>query len=309
MPVLSGRSGGRRDDLVQPFLIDDSGLRGRLIRLGPAVDAVLTRHAYPPAVAALLAEALALTAALAATLKYEGVFTLQTKGDGPVRMMVADCTSGGAMRGYAEVKGPAPDPADVGGAPVPRLFGAGYLAFTVDQGEHAERYQGIVDLQGATLADCVHHYFRQSDQFSAGLKTASARGPAGGWRAGALMLQRLPADELAIDREDREDAWRRAMILMGSCTDRELVDGDLPPNDLLYRLFHEDGVRVFEPRPLRFACRCSRGRVAAILASLTKAELEDCKIDGRIEVVCQFCNSAERFDQDDLGGLRKSKAG
>ena len=181
------------DDLVQPFQIDSSGLRGRLVRLGPALDEILTRHAYPEPVAMMLGEAIALAAALAGALKYEGVFTLQTKGDGPIGMLVADVTSAGALRGYAQydagklAKAIATSPGGATGIgdSVPRLLGAGHLAFTVDQGEHTDRYQGIVELQGSTLAECAHHYFRQSEQVEAGLKVAVGARPGATARAGA----------------------------------------------------------------------------------------------------------------------------
>src|SRR5262245_23322940 len=202
------------DDLIQPFKLEGQAVRGRLVRLGPLLDVILHRHQYPDAVATLLAEMLALSAALAGALKYEGVFTLQTKGDGPIRLMVADVTSSGDVRGYAQFD--AERLAAIGATAegsslsVPRLLGAGYLAFTVDQGQHTERYQGIVELTGATLAECVHHYFRQSEQFEAAIKLAAGRSaPDGTWRAGALMLQRLPPEAGAA--EDVEDGWRRAL--------------------------------------------------------------------------------------------------
>jgi molecular chaperone Hsp33 len=191
-------TGRRTDDLVQPFQIDAPGLRGRLVRLGASVDEVLSRHDYPEPVAHLLGETLALTAALSGALKYDGVFSLQTKGDGPIRMMVADITSQGAMRGYAAFDEQAlagalgPGAGAPISAPVPRLLGRGHLAFTVDQGPDTERYQGIVELSGSTLADCAHHYFRQSEQLQAGIRLACGRtaAPDGStrWRAGALML-------------------------------------------------------------------------------------------------------------------------
>src|SRR5579862_5249617 len=184
------------DDLVQPFQIEPFALRGRLVRLGPLIDEILTRHAYPEPAAVMLGEAIALAVALAGALKYEGVFTLQTKGDGPIRMMVADITTAGAVRGYAQVDFARLAETPHAVASVPRFLGAGYLALTVDQGEHTDRYQGIVELQGASLAECVHHYFRQSEQVEAGLKVAVTRvaGADGTprWRAGCLMIERLP---------------------------------------------------------------------------------------------------------------------
>src|SRR3984957_20156860 len=207
-----------RDDLVQPFQIAPFHLRGRLVRLGPLLDDILTRHDYPEPVARMLGEAIALAAALARALKYDGVFTLQTKGDGPIKLMVADVTTGGAIRGYAQIDEAKLARVLAGSQPVgdsvPRLLGAGYLALTVDQGENTERYQGIVELDGATLAECVHHYFRQSEQVEAGLKVAVARVPDQGgvprWRAGSLMIERLPPEDRG-EREDDDEGWRTAM--------------------------------------------------------------------------------------------------
>jgi len=301
------------DDLVQPFQIDTFQLRGRLVRLGPLLDEILTRHAYPEPVAEMLGEAIALAAALARALKYEGVFTLQTKGDGPIRMMVADITTSGAIRGYAQTDAEklarvlAGAEGGVQGS-VPRLLGAGYLAFTVDQGEHTDRYQGIVELQGATLAQCVHHYFRQSEQVEAGLKVAVARVPDTTgvlrWRAGSLMIERLPVDEGTYQRDAADDEWRHAMILMSSCTSQELVDPRLSPHQLLYRLFHEEGVRAYKPRPLAARCRCSRERVENMLRVLGTDDLEYMKVDGRVIVTCEFCSAVYAFVEDDIAALK-----
>ena len=298
------------DDVVQPFQIDPFGLRGRLVRLGPLLDEILTRHAYPEPVAQMLGEAITLAVALAGALKYDGVFTLQTKGDGPIRLLVADVTSDGAVRGYAQYDGEKLAKAlaggEVGGS-VPRLLGAGYLAFTVDQGDHTDRYQGIVELQGASLAQCAHHYFRQSEQVEAGLKVAVAR-VAGGdgtrrWRGGSLMVQRLPPEGEAARREAAEDGWRRAVILMSSSTSAELVDRDLAPEALLFRLFHEDGVRVYRRHGLAARCRCSRERVERVLRLLPREELAAMKVEGRVTVACQFCSASYGFDEREIHAL------
>ena len=303
---MTNSDGGttRRDDLIQPFKIEASGLYGRLVRLGPALDQPLKAHDYPDAVAVLLGECLTLTAGLAAALKFTGAFSLQAKGDGPVRMIVADATNSGAIRGYAQVDGPLPDPGDIATAPIPRLLGAGYLAFTVDQGPDTERYQGIVALDGATLVDCVHHYFQTSNQFSAAVKLSVARDDSGCWRGGALILQRSPEDENPLTQDDAEEAWRRAVILMGSCTLEEMVDPSLAANQLLYRLFHEDGVRVFDPQPIAFACKCTPERMAAAVAMLTPEELLEMSVDGAVTVTCQFCNAGHVFDEAALRDLR-----
>jgi molecular chaperone Hsp33 len=288
------------DDLILPFQIEAPGLRGRVARLGPLADEILRRHAYPAPVARLLAEMLGLAALLAGALKYEGVFTLQTSGDGPVRLMVADVSSAGTLRGYAQFDSQRlPSGED---ASVPRLLGAGYLAFTVDQGDFAERYQGIVELTGATLADCVHHYFRQSEQLQCALKLGVSQ-ESGHWRVGALMLQRLPPAEDSDEAEAAEDRWRRALAFMASVSSAELTDARLPTEDLLYRLFHEDGVRVFRSHPLSDGCRCSRERVAKVLAAMPAEDIEALKAEGEALVTCEFCSRQYRFDRESLAEL------
>ncbi|MFM2042223.1 MAG: hypothetical protein RLY86_799 [Pseudomonadota bacterium] len=294
-------------DVVQPFQLDVSSLRGRLVRLGPALDEILTRHAYPEPVQHLLAETIVLAATLSAALKYEGIFTLQTKGDGPVTYTVADATSVGDLRGYASFnadrlaeqashKGFQPD--------MGSLLGSGYIAFTVDQGEHTERYQGIVELRGASLTDAIRHYFRQSEQLATGVKAAVGRDADGRWVGGAVMLQSLPPDDAGTAPEHRsangEEDWNRAMHLLQSVTDAELLDPGLPVNGLIYRLFHEEQPRVFARQALRFGCRCSADRVATVLRSLDRAELDDLRIDGKVVVTCEFCNTAFSFGDADL---------
>jgi molecular chaperone Hsp33 len=296
------------DDMIQPFKIEGQAIRGRFVRLGPLVHEILGRHDYPRVVAAMLAEMLALAATLAATLKYDGVFTLQTKGDGPIRLMVADITSGGDVRGYAQFD--AERLAKLGDSPlsVPRLLGAGFLAFTVDQGSHTERYQGIVELIGATLVECMHHYFQQSEQFDAAIRVAvgAPRGDGEAWRASALMLQRLPPGAAAADEID--EGWRRALALMASGRNAEMLDANLGPHDLLYRLFHEDGVRVFTPSRLQAGCRCSRERVERVIRSLPAPEVEELKIGGKLSVTCEFCNSSYDFSEAELAALRPPDA-
>src|SRR4051812_29296030 len=285
-------------DFIRPFQIEALGIRGRAVRVSRAVDEIVHKHAYPLPVARLLAEMLTISAALAAALKYEGVFTLQTKSDGAVRLMVVDVTSDGAMRGYAQfdAEAVAALPAD---ASLPRLLGGGYLAFTVDQGEDTDRYQGIVELIGADLVECVQHYFQQSEQLKAGFKLAAAA-PNGHWRTGVIMLQRLPAGEAPMASEEADEAWLHAITLLASCTSKELLDPGLPIDDLLYRLFHEDGVRVFKGHTPRAQCRCSRHRVESVLKSLPQDELKELEVDGALEVTCEFCNSKYRFTLDEL---------
>ena len=289
------------NDLVLPFAVGETRLRGRLVRLGPLLDRVLGQHAYPEPVARMLGQAIVLAAALARALKYDGIFTLQTKGDGPVRLLVADVTAAGHVRGYAQYDAERLAHAPLTLAPVPTLLGAGYLAFTVDQGEDTERYQGLVELVGATLADCAHHYFRQSEQIEAGMKVAVERDADGHWHGGALMIERIPDEEATL--EDSDEVWRNAVILMSSCGDAELTDPTLAPALLLYRIFHEPGVRVHPMRLLVPQCRCSRERVERVLRALPEGELDEMSIDGQISVTCEFCNATYLFNDEDRKAL------
>ncbi len=299
-----------RPDLLQPFVLEVPGLRGRLIRLGPLADTILSRHDYPDAVAGYLAEMLALASLLSSMLKFDGVFTLQTKSKGPVSLMVVDQTSEGVLRGYAEfdreaVEGLSP----AGGArpSVGDLMGQGSLAYTVDRGSDADRYQGIVELKGESLSDCFQHYFRQSEQLKTAVKLSSSR-IEGSWRAAGLLLQQMPeTDEAgATPASGEEDDWRRAVVLMASCTDAELLDPGLSAGDLLYRLFHNERVRVFEPRPLLEGCRCSQERIERVLGSIPRDEIAEMKVDGRVTVTCQFCNREYSFHDSDLDRIYRA---
>ncbi len=285
------------DNLVQTFQLEDSGLRGRILRLGTAIHDILDRHAYPEPVSHLTGEAAVLALLLSSMLKYDGIFTLQTQGDGPVSMLVADITRRGVVRACAKF--------DAGAVPADAkpmdLMGQGHLAFTVDQGADMERYQGIVSLTGESLQDCVQHYFTQSEQIATGIRIAVGRMADGQWRAGAIMLQRLPEQQNHIG-EAEEDSWRHAMVMLQSCTDEELLDPGLSQNDLLFRLFHESGVRVYDPEPVEEGCRCSAERAQGILDMMSEDERQDMVVDGQIIVTCEFCNREYRFEGEDLAG-------
>lgn len=293
-------------DRIRPFQIEDLGLRGRLVRLGPAVTGVLQGHDYPEPVARLMAETLALMAVLASALKYNGVFSLQAHGDGPISMVVADMTSDGAVRGYARYDAERVAAlGDVSQAPVPKLLGAGRLAFIVDQGDDTERYQGIIELEGATLTDCAHAYFRQSEQLETAISLAADVSTPGAEGAAALMIQRLPGEgSPGGNVDDAEEGWRKAVILMSSVTRVEMLAGDLAIRDVLFRLFHEDGVRLYDPKPVCFQCRCSQPRVESTLKSFPKDEVQSLKDDeGQVSVTCEFCKTVYRFDDEQLEKL------
>jgi molecular chaperone Hsp33 len=273
-------------------------------------------------VARPLAEAMVLCAALATSLKYDGIFTLQISGDGPIRLLVTDLTTDGALRGYAQFDSwklaVALGAGNNGDAPegyVPKLFGRGRLAFTVDQGQHTQRYQGVVPLEGASLADCAHTYFRQSEQLPTGIKIAARRSTEDGaahWRASALMVQQMPefdAGRIDVDREQREDDWRKAVILMASATEAEMLDPKLPAMTLLHRLFHDERPRVFARRPFAARCRCSRERIDRVLRSIKREELDDLRDkSGRVAVKCEFCSTEYTYDDQDLDRIYASAA-
>ena len=293
-------SGG--DNLVLAFDVKPLGIRGRIVRLGAVVDDILHRHDYPAPVSALLAEAVALTAMLGASLKFDGKFILQTKTDGPVDMLVADFVSPGGVRGYARF-----DRARVAAMTSPsqaELLGKGYLAMTVDQGQDMERYQGIVPLGGSDLATAAHVYFTQSEQIPTRLRLAAGplltRGSgAARWRAGAIMVQHLPPGG-AIGQPAEPDDWIKARLLFDTAEAHEMLDPTLSPERLLYRLYHEDGVTVYPSTPLSRHCACSAATVATMLRGFPPEDRADMIENGRITVTCEFCSSVYSFAPDAL---------
>jgi molecular chaperone Hsp33 len=294
---------------VTPFFLPRRPVRGRIVRLGPLADALLTRHTNHPVVTALTGQALALAAALSTALKFQGSFSLQAKGDGPVRLLLADCTDTGALRGYAQVDSARLDALlDINPSPpAVTLLGKGFLAFTVDPGTGADRHQGIVAIEGASLADMALHYFRTSEQLRCVVRLACDQGP-DGWRAAAFVLEKI-AGAGGIDPEMSEDAqeeeWRTATILAATLTDAELLDDGLEPERLLFRLFHADGVSVSRARALSFGCRCSRARLANILEGFSSDDLDHMAVDGDIVMTCEFCNYDFRFPRVGVVGLKQ----
>lgn len=314
------------DDLVLPFAIEGMSVRGRLARTGPVISDILSRHDYPPAVSRLLAEALLLVSMLGTALKLEGRFTVQTSSDGPVDLLVADMTKDGGLRGYAHFDATAVASIDSDTPTLEQLTGKGSMALTVDQGPGRNSYQGVVPLEGDTIAACGEDYFRRSEQLPTLIRLVVAQtlerdagGAAdSGWRAGGIMIQSMPEDGgfvrdldpgdapqgAGADLEEAEDEnWNRAKVLMQTVEDHELVDPALPSEQLLYRLYHEDGVRAFAPHPLSFSCRCSRDYIRGVLEGFGSDEMADMHTDdGRIEVRCEFCSSTYDFDPGEFEG-------
>lgn len=306
------------DDVVIAFQTIQSSVNGRVVRLGQAVDTILTRHDYPEPVSRVLGEALALAAMLGSQLKFDGRLILQTNTDGPLGFIVVNYDTAGTLRGYASFdKLRLAALMAVGGKPdVGALLGAGHLALTIDPGGDMDRTQGIVAIDKGTLSDAALEYFRQSEQLPTFIRLRVARHFAGGvwrWRAGGLMVQHLTAEggEPIPERDDGkesgwvlgadDDNWRRVEILASTVEDHELLDPLLAPERLLYRLFHEEGVRVSPAQVVAMRCRCSREGVGVFLKNFGAAELADMRdSDGSLTVTCEFCVTPYRFSGEDL---------
>ena len=289
------------DDLILPFQAEQADVVGRLVKLGPTVDTILSRHAYPDSVSQLLGEAVALTALLGAALKFEGKFILQASTDGPVDLLVADYQVPGGLRVYARFS-----PERLAELPPDgRLLGDGHLAMTIDRGLETERYQGVVPLEGESLTEAADTYFRQSEQLPTFIRLAVARhyraGKAGGrpwtWRAGGLLVQKLTREGGRGSQGTlAEEDWTRAKALAETVEDHELLDPTLPPDRLLYRLFHEEQVRAYRAVPLENYCSCSRERVEELLKRFSAEDLAEMVVDGEVWVTCEFCNRRYNFD-------------
>lgn len=295
------------DDVILPFQVGDTAVRGRIVRLGPAVNEILTRHDFPHPVQGLLGEAAALVAMIGSSLKFDGKLILQAQGDGPVAMLVADYRVGGALRATATV---AEDQLDVAakaeGPEVHYLLRKGHMVMTIDQGPDMERYQGVVPLEGKDLATATVNYFGQSEQIPTAIRLAVGQvevpGQGPQWRAGGIMVQFMAAEggsrergqEVLLADDDRE-SWNRAAALLETAQPDELLDPTLTPQTLLYRLYHEDGVRVFDPSSAHFECTCNRQKIANVLAQYEKEQIEDMIVDGAIDVTCDFCRQNYKF--------------
>jgi molecular chaperone Hsp33 len=312
------------DDTILPFQVEALDLRGRVVRFGPAVDTILSRHRYPPPVAKLVGEAIVLTVLLGSTLKFDGRFILQTQSDGPVRMLVIDYTTPGKIRACARFDATRVAEAIASGTADPgALLGRGHLAMTIDQGPDTARYQGIVALEGKDLEHAAHEYFLRSEQIPTIVRLAVAEelrasgdGARHRWRAGGLLLQFLPkspdrARQADLDPGDvpegyeveapaEDDAWVEGRSLVATVEDVELLDPEVSAEQLLYRLFHERGVRVFRNRNLHAECSCSRDGVERMLRSFPQDDRDHMVENGKITVTCEFCNSTYVFEPMDV---------
>ncbi|MCW5723363.1 MAG: Hsp33 family molecular chaperone [Maricaulaceae bacterium] len=291
---------GRADDLVAAFGVQDRAVRGRVVRLGETLDLILGAHDYPPAVARLLGEAVMIAALVGDALKFDGKLIVQANGDGPVSFLVAEHVSGEGVRGFAQIDRQAALAAGAR-AGVGELLGAGAFAMTIDPGAGMERYQGVVELQGRSLADCAEGYFARSEQTPTRLKLAVGEHLAPGeprrWRGGGAMLQQIAGDGA---RGDAGEDWTHCLALFDTLADDELVDPDLSMGELLYRLYHEDGARLEPPRSIMRRCSCTRERLARVLASFGEGDQEEMIRDGRVEMTCEYCNRAFAFTSAEI---------
>lgn len=289
------------ENLIIPFQLESSHVRGRIVRLSSALDDILAAHHYPAPIQKWVAEVTVLSALLSSMLKYEGIFTLQVQSEGAVRMLVSDVTSNGDLRACATFDNNIFQSGEAVQGTV--SMDKGYMAFTVDQGEHTERYQGIVELKQEGLLESVQNYFSQSEQIATGI-VMSVGIVEGGWKGSAIMLQKMPDETSEYNKDtvpsDEEDDWRRAMILLGSVKEEEMLSNDLQAQDILYRLFHEEGVRVYEPKTLHKNCRCSKDRVHAVLSGMPKEDLADMAENGTIHMTCEFCSKTYDFTLENM---------
>lgn len=320
------------DDTILPFEVAALDLRGRVVRLGPAVDEILARHDYPLPVSKLLGEAIALAALFGSSLKFDGRFIMQTQSDGPVRMLVVDYATGGRIRACARFDRARVAAAIAEGKDSPgELLGHGHLAMTIDQGADMNRYQGVVALDGGGLENAAHEYFLRSEQIPTRVRLAVAEelrsgdnGATHRWRAGGIMLQFLPKSEDRMRVPDldpgdvpegaevhvaaEDDAWVEGKALVETVEDIELIDPDLSTERLVYRLFHERGVRVFDNANVEAQCSCSRGSVEAMLKSFSQDDRDHMVEDGKIAVTCEFCNRTYDFAPNEIGANESNTA-
>lgn len=288
------------EDTCLPFQIEGQDIKGRIVRLGPAVDEILSKHNYPDHISKLMGETLAFTALIGSLMKYDGILTAQMKGSGPFRVLVSDFhknseTLKGDIRGYASFDDVMED-----GDSLDEMFGEdGYLSITIDQGKFMERYQGIVKLEGENLSEAAEEYFKSSEQLPTKVKLACEKDADGKWQAAAIMIQhyaRNTEDEMLRDDDDTKDHWNSASIMLGSLKSSELLDNSLSLQNLLIRLYHESGIRIFDHTMISAGCRCSEDKIRTALTGLDLQELKDVADEGTITVTCDFCKTDHKFE-------------
>ncbi len=321
------------DDRIVPFQVAPLDVRGRAVQLGPMLTKILERHKYPDEVSKLLGEVIVLTVLLGTSLKFDGRFTVQTQTDGPVSLLVVDFKTPGSVRAYASFDAEQLDQARNTNAVSPaELLGKGILAMTIDQGGYTQRYQGIVELDGASLEEVARSYFRQSEQIPTHLRLAvseyltpaeNGKGSLREWRAGGVMVQflpeqleritirDLPGGDIPVDTdigvsEERDDLWLEAYALVDTIADDELTDPDIGSEVLLYRLFHEHGVHIHDGPHVEDNCSCTKEKIIGVLKTLADEELQESWEDDVITSNCEFCSTEYVITRDDLEAAKRS---
>lgn len=294
---------GGGDDFVASFQLEGSPVRGRITRLGDNVlDSVLKRHDYPRWAAYLLGEAVTFAVLVSHSLKFDGRVVVQAQGEGPVPLMVAEARSDGGVRGYLRLdraKWDNLDRINKGARPhIPQAMGKGVLALMLAPNDpNAQPWQSLVPLTGATLADCAQGWFDQSEQTPTRVRLAVAEvtepGGTKRWRSGGAIIQQIAGDDA---RGETDEPWDNARHLFDTVTDMELVDPALSSAELLFRLFHETGVRLEQPRALSDKCTCSEEKLLTTLRAMPRDEiLSLAEVDGHIDANCEFCGRVYRF--------------
>lgn len=292
------------------FHINGGAFLGRIVRLDKVINTILAKHKYPRQVSAVVAESSALAALLSSTIKYDGLFTLQTKSNGPVPMVVVDVRSDGRMRACADYDETKIIKAQelrktVGEIePAPHFMGEGILAFTVDQGSKTDLYQGIVDLQGKNLSECAMRYFKQSEQIETYLQLylQAPQNENEGWKSAGVLLQKIPTKggkETETD-EQADEAWNQAVVFMQSLQESEIFNSSLSSAEILHRLYHADGLEINTTRQYAFACRCSREKLLNTLHGMKPEDIDDMCENNKITATCHFCGTQYSFDKGEL---------
>jgi len=290
-------------DFVLPFELEEAGLRGRIVRLDAASTRALSAHPLPEPAQRVLAEALGLSALLGSSLRFEGRLSLQLKGDGPLNLLATDYFAGGGLRGYARL-----DEKRFAAAGCPehfaKLVGQGVLAITIEPKKGAQPYQGLVPISPEGLSASAETYFSQSEQLPTMLRLAAGpvykSGAGHGWRAGAFMVQAVPGKQ--ADTTEQSDDWQRIELFMKTIEDYELLDTQVPAESVLWRLFHDDEVRVRKSLPLRLECSCRAENIRSVLEAYSAEELKDLPDpDGVIRTRCEFCGNVYEFPLATLG--------
>lgn len=296
------------NDKCISFNLDNNAFRGRIVRMDNVLKDVFSNWVYPDNIAAAVAETTSLGVLLASLMKFDGLFTLQIQGDGPLSVLVTDVTSAGKVRSCAKYDAQKIEAAQALRKtegeiePTPHWLGHGNLIFTIDQGKKTDLYQGVVDLQGKNLEECALRYFKYSEQIDTHLHLYVQKTD-DGWKSAGILIQKMPmigGKEDENTAENQDELWNEDKILMDSFKPEEIFDADLPLEDVLFRLFHEHQVRVVKENEYSFGCRCSREKLLNTLSAMKEDDINHMVENGKITATCNFCGQTYVFDKSEL---------